>query len=93
MRIDDGGLSLQPRITSQNKPASNAPTNAIDAGKLGNSGLTSIDTNEIASLNELLANTANVREDLVNNIKNKIQLGDYLSDASVLKTATAILNL
>lgn len=92
MKIPDGNNLLRPHLHTQQTQAnagkvSNQQANGLDGAS------SSIDTNSIEALNTLLGNGAEVRESLVQEIKLKIQVGEYLTQKSAVETAEAVLNL
>ena len=92
MKIPDGNNSLRPHFASQNSQTNVGKiANQKASGTVGAS--TSIDTKSIGELTALLEGGAEVRESLVQEIKLKIQIGEYLTQKSAVDTADAILNL
>ena len=96
MKITDGNnresTSLQPHIASQKLQPSGGDVSGPKASGLS-SAAPSIDTSSIESLTSLLAGGAEVRESLVQEIKLKIETGEYLTQKAAVETADAILNL
>ena len=92
MKIQDSNNLLRPHIQSQQTQAKVGKVSSQRASG-PHEASTSIDTNSIEALNTLLGNGAEVRESLVQEIKLKIQVGEYLTQKSAVETADAILNL
>ncbi len=92
MKINDGNHILRPHLQSQHSQTSIGNVSSQKAS--GPSGAsTSIDTSSIEALTALLGGGSEVRETLVQEIKLKIQVGEYLTQKSAVDTADAILNL
>ena len=91
MRIDHGANSIKPHVT--NRPAKAASGNANHVVGDTNGSLSSIDVKSIDSLQKLVTNSGEIRESVVNDVKTKIQTGEYLAKQSAVETASAILNL
>lgn len=92
MKIHDGNNVLRPNLQSQQSRTNVGKVSSQQAsGPEGAS--TSIETNSIEALTSLLEGGAEVRESLVQEIKLKIQVGEYLTQKSAVETADAILNL
>ena len=92
MKIHDGNKFLTPHVQSQQSQTNVGKVSSRQVG--GPAGTsTSIDTSSIESLTALLEGGAEVRESLVQEIKLKIQVGEYLTQKSAVDTADAILNL
>lgn len=92
MKIHDGNNLLRPHVQSQQSRTNvgNVSSQQV-SGPEGTS--TSIETGSIEALSSLLENGSQVRESLVQEIKLKIQVGEYLTQKSAVETADAILNL
>ncbi len=92
MQINPGNKILRTPVQSQQ-----SQTNVGNVSGRPVSGLegtsASIETNSIESLTALLSGGAEVRESLVQEIKLKIQVGEYLTQKAAVDTADAILNL
>ncbi len=92
MNIHLGNNLLRPHVQSQN---SQTKLGKVSSQQVGGSDGTSasIETNSIESLTSLLEGGAEVRESLVQEIKLKVQAGEYLTQKAAVETADAILNL
>ena len=92
MKIHEGNNFLRPHLESQQSPTKAGNVSSQRAS--GTEGAsTSIETNSIADLTALLEGGSDVRESLVQEIKLKIQVGEYLTQKAAVDTADAILNL
>ena len=91
MRIDNGPQSAQPHIRDQANASSRNGVSA-DAG-IRDRLLTSFDPKSAANLVQQVGSTTEIRESVVNDIKTKVQNGEYLQRQSAVDTASAILNL
>ncbi|QEG23355.1 hypothetical protein [Mariniblastus fucicola] len=92
MEINNGNNLLRPHIQSQQTQAKVGHVSSQAAsGPEGAS--TSIDTSSVEMLNALLGGGSEVRESLVQEIKLKIEVGEYLTQKSAVDAADAILNL
>jgi anti-sigma28 factor (negative regulator of flagellin synthesis) len=92
MKIHDSGNVLRSHLQSQRTQASTGNVSDQKASGLS-SASPAIETNSIEALTSLLVGGAEVRESLVQEIKLKIQTGEYLSQKAAVETADAILNL
>lgn len=94
MKIHDGhnANAIRQHILSQQaQPSAGNVSNLKGSGV--NAASNSIDTSSLEGLTKLLAGGSEVRETLVQEIKLKIQVGEYLTQKSAVDTADAILNL
>jgi anti-sigma28 factor (negative regulator of flagellin synthesis) len=92
MKINDSNKILRPHLQSQNSQTNVGKVSGQKVG--GPSGaLTSIETSSVESLYALMGNTAEVRDSLVQEIKLKVEAGEYLTQKAAVETADAILNL
>ena len=90
MRIDNGPNSIEP--PPQQKQAASKPSGAAANGTRDGS-LTSVNLDSIDGLLQRIVSSGEIRESVVNDIKMKIQSGEYLAKQSALQTASSILNL
>lgn len=90
MRIEPGTNSVRPPHSNEiAKPAAN-PNGSV---AIGGSPLTSVDTQSINGVLKLMTGASEIRESVVNDIKLKIQSGEYLAKQDAFETASSILNL
>ena len=92
MRINPIGNSLPPqyqRLDSQAKPRQGEATPATQTS----ASSTTIQLDSIRDLSQVLEQTADVRESVVEAVKLKLQAGDYLSKQAAVDTARSILDL
>lgn len=90
MKIHDGSHSLRPKI----QPNSTPPK----PEKSGNGGSApikqaSVNTQSTENLLATIGDVSEIRETLVQEIKLKLQAGEYLTQKAAVETADAILNL
>ena len=91
MKIHDGGHSIRSHIQAQQLQAATEKKSGQTASTVG-SNLTSVETNSTQNLKSLLGGS-DVRETLVQEIKLKLQAGEYATQKAIYDTADAILNL
>ncbi len=95
MRIDNSANSIKSRLAqaqTQSTAAASVRANHASGGDPSRS-LSTVDVKSIDSLLKLVAGSSEIRESLVNEVKTKIQTGEYLAKQSAVETASAILNL
>lgn len=90
MRIESGGNSLQPHVQTT---ASKSGSQKSLTSPVTLDSSTAVDLTSQEDLLQQLVAPTDVREALVNDLRLKIQLGEYLSQRDAVDTATAILNL
>lgn len=88
MRIDNGINSATPLAGKNLSKAAPKSGGAKSAGQVGAASSNSVD-----NLLKLVSDSTEIRESLVNDIKLKIQTGEYLAQQSAVETASSILNL
>jgi len=93
MKINNGNNIPRPHVQSQkSQPNVGKVSNQRASGLEGTSA--SVETSSIENLTALLEDgVSNVRDSLVQEIKLKIQTGEYLTQKAAVDTADAILNL
>jgi anti-sigma28 factor (negative regulator of flagellin synthesis) len=93
MRIENSAHSIKPRLTQAQSTASATPrANHASSGD-PNRSLSTVDVKSLDNLLNVIASSNEVRESVVNDVKMKIQTGEYLAKQSAIETASAILNL
>ena len=92
MRIDNGSNPIQPNLPPR-QTQSAARADGTTAGNTPHDSLTSVNVNSIEGLLQLIVSSNEIRESVINDIKLKIQTGEYLAKESALQTASSILNL
>jgi anti-sigma28 factor (negative regulator of flagellin synthesis) len=93
MRIENSANSIKPRLTQAQSTAAATPrANHAPGGDPARS-LSAVDVKSIDNLLNLIASSSEIRESVVNDVKMKIQTGEYLAKQSAVETAGAILNL
>ena len=92
MRIDHGANSIEPHVRTQQAEAAAKSSRASAESTRGGS-LTSVNVGSVESLLQLIVSSSEIRESVVNDIKAKIQSGEYLAKQSALETASSILDL
>ncbi|QDT11879.1 flagellar biosynthesis anti-sigma factor FlgM [Planctomycetes bacterium K23_9] len=90
MRIEPG--AAQVRSPSSNQVASTKPAASRSTAGSTNS-ITSVDTQSIDAVLQLVSDGNAIRENVVNNIKAQIQNGEYLAKQDAYETASSILNI
>ena len=90
MRIDNGAKSVEQQ--SQTQQTQSAKSIGESHGPRDGS-LTSIDVGSIDGLLQLIVSSTEIRQSMINELKTKIQTGEYLAKQSALQTASSILNL
>ena len=92
MIVHNSSHIQRPHFQAQNVPASNGSVSA-SASTSNAANAPTINTDSMENLLALVAGGEEVREQLVANIKLKIQTGQFLTQAAAVQTADAILNL
>lgn len=92
MRIDNGSNPIEPNSPPRQTQAASKVSGESVAGNR-DGALTSVNVGSIDGLLQLIVNKSEIRESVVNEIKTKIQTGEYLAKQSALETASSILNL
>jgi anti-sigma28 factor (negative regulator of flagellin synthesis) len=90
MKINESNPVLKPHIA-----VSNANGNASGSQQAArtSSELTTVSLSSTSELENLLSQSADVRDSLVADIKLRLAAGEFASDQAVYKTAESILNL
>lgn len=92
MRIDHGANSIEPHVRSQQTQAASTSKQA-SAGSTRGGSLTSVNVGSVEGLLMQIVSSSEIRDSVINDIKTKIQSGEYLAKQSALETASSILNL
>ncbi len=92
MRIDNGGNPIQPNVPPQ-QTQSAPKADGTTVGSTPHDSLTSVNANSIEGLLQSIVSGNEIRESVINEIRLKIQTGEYLAKESALQTASSILNL
>lgn len=90
MKINDSSPVLKPHI-APGKVADNAVQG--QAASQSSTELTQVSLSSTAELENLIAQSADVRESLVADIKLRLAAGEFASDQAAYNTAESILNL
>ena len=92
MRIDNGANPINSHLPPTQSKASAGPSGSTNSGHTDRL-LTSVDPKSLDGLLQLVASSSEIRELVVNDIKLKIQTGEYLAQQRAAETASSILNL
>ena len=92
MRIDNGGKPIRPHVPAEQTKPTRKAGGGVTGGGTADS-LTSVNIGSLDNLLKSVAGSGEIRESVVNDIKLKIQTGEYLAKQSALETASSILNL
>jgi anti-sigma28 factor (negative regulator of flagellin synthesis) len=90
MRIEPGKNSVP---TPAAKPVARPSTGSSPSGAVRGNAAAAVDTQSINVVLQLVTNTSEIRESVVNDIKAQIQNGEYLAKQDAYETASSILNL
>lgn len=92
MRINPAGNSVPPQYKRLDSKATPQQGEA-SASPQASAASTSIQLDSIRDLSQVLEQSAEVRESVVEAVKLKLQTGEYLSKAAAVETARSILDL
>ena len=92
MRINPIGNSLPPQYKRLDNQAPAQPGETPSSAQ-ASASTTSIQLDSIRDLSQVLEQSAEVRESVVEAVKLKIQAGEYLTKQAAVETARSILDL
>ena len=92
MRINPAGNSVPPQYMRLDSKI-NAQQGEASASPQASASSTSIQLDSIRDLSQVLEQSAEVRESVVEAVKLKLQTGEYLSKQAAVETARSILDL
>lgn len=90
MRIDSGSNPIKPNLVPRDSVSSRSGAGVPNTASFTGA---SVDVGQIEGLLQLIVSGNEISENLVNQVRAKIQNEDYVSKASAYEAADAILNL
>lgn len=91
MRIEKGPNAIEPRPPAQQNPAAIPRSGNSAPGNIQHTA-TTVDLKSMDSLLQVVADSSQIRESVVEDVKRRFQSGELLERQSAAGTARAILN-